>query len=1081
MKNPITSISNLKQGSVADIMSYYMLDSAEDQKGFLDIVSGNRGKCNHLLEEYNLVYGYRPSPDLLEFEEAFGAYGKYFDSISDVWIMEEGISYVSELSKKLYLHELVQDWTFIITMLTGLEMAGRDPGGDSCFIDTLPNEFSTSEVLIFDHETGNLSDYTAFSIADFISDYWGVSYDHETGDEVDKHSNDVKKIIEAFNKEAKKTGEKRPLYHSPKKLYKRTHWIMGHPTGKPTYAFAKKMADAPTFADWENEKALLKDEPVLANYWLLAHYFLDNKKSLEETIILTGETHSAVTRELAAIVEKLLKDPEKAELGRLNQEKIVKLKSETRKNCIPEMLEPEQREALLTERGVDKIKTLSPQKFKELIARGTEPMEIIREYPLDVATHDRALKELGSRDKDFLETVDEYFNERSQKAYNRWPYGEKSLDKRFAIPVAAAFRSGLMFDEDNINAYSGITKTMSKFDDDNAYAAYEEAIKKLNPDDDRIESVINNLAKSEHPRREEVLVLAANRIFDILEKIEGNEDEQARERADEGYTLDNMFDVENHFLAAMRMVLKLNNDESIKLAHRILQHEEERQLFKWHVGDAFRIAGDNNIKEYSEYLELFINAVDGIESNPEYGLENISLYNFTEAVIAYTKLEPQKAAPLLEKMFNKDTGAKWFDLDIKSGVLPGLMLLNPEDETLHSWTKRLLGNRNNAPMIRGALRAVAEIKLLKARNWALYHLYSDYNSFMKEQYLIKILAREAMDALGENLPDFDDDDEFASRLARESDEKLIEGFAHPEKYRPRYICKKIHENNIQSKEALSAIALYLKDLLYYSSDEKEYIKIWDGLKALSVQGPEALEVCADLINLEFIDQGYITDIIYAMRTFEDEARIREWLSGASTEEIVKELTDPRPRFIPWSDLLAARLFFTGSEEAETAIETALLKRYTQISDSGWSDEEPTGVRLPLVYGALGKGDTLSKIKNRLENRDESFYNAIKNLDNGLENRMPEDIPAIKKNVTLKFTSKIKGENYDGPEYFLELAVKGTGIDFRCGVENLYFQSFVEGEKLESHGEISSDTEQTALECAENMIKEVLLLNYTQSS
>jgi hypothetical protein len=499
MKNPIEKKEDLKGGKLDKIMSYYMLDDSNERKNFLEIVKKEKGKFNTFLDDYQNFFGYKPSKELIELKECLKAYEEHMYSISDIWILEEKILYVSKLLKKKDIHSLINDWSFLVQIFTGLERFGSDPSGDTCFLDTLPNSFGTTEVIIFDHEIGKPADYVAYSISDFVSDTWSESYDDETDEEINKISEDTEKIVNQFNKEAKKNREKRPYYHNPVLLYKRTNWLQGHPTGKPTYAFAKEMAQAPTFDDWLKEKSLLAKEPVLTNYWLLAHFFLGNDNACKEAITLANETPGLVAKNLAVIIEKLLHDPAKAKLGELTNEKITKLKLETRKNCLPELLEPNARETLAVERGEGKLKKLSLKEFKKKIKEGDDPVTIIKKYPDDVATHDLALQEIGKNDKEFEKLIEKYFSKRTDNAYSEWPYGNKEIDARLSLPVSAAFRSGLQFDEDHNKAYTGIAQTLGKFDDDNSIYAYEQAIEKLKPDDKRIEYVIKNLEKSNHP------------------------------------------------------------------------------------------------------------------------------------------------------------------------------------------------------------------------------------------------------------------------------------------------------------------------------------------------------------------------------------------------------------------------------------------------------------------------------------------------------------------------------------------------------------------------------------------------------
>ena len=105
-----------------------------------------------------------------------------------------------------------------------------------------------------------------------------------------------------------------------------------------------------TYKTWEEELTLLAEEPVLANYWLLAHYFLGNTDACRTTCKEAQKAKGEFTRQLALIIEQLLDKPASASLGKLKPKKLAELIKETRKNCFSEQLEPAQRKLLDAER-----------------------------------------------------------------------------------------------------------------------------------------------------------------------------------------------------------------------------------------------------------------------------------------------------------------------------------------------------------------------------------------------------------------------------------------------------------------------------------------------------------------------------------------------------------------------------------------------------------------------------------------------------------------------------------------------------------------------------------------------------------
>ncbi len=1074
MKNPIKKAEDLMGGKLKEIMSYYMLNDPEDRNKFLKLAEKSNGKFNAVLKDYEAFYGYTPVNEFVELEESLAGYGKFFQNISDVWMLEGGISYVSKMLKKPEIEKAINDYGFLLTILTGMEKFGSDPCGDSCFLDILPNALGIAEVIIYDHEVGKPGGYVAYSIADFISEKWDETYDLDTNEEIYKSNGESKKAVDQFNEKVRKVRKERPAYHMPESLFKRVHWMLGHPTGRPTYAFAEKMDDAPKFEDWIREKNLIEKEPVLANYWMLAHFFMGNNNACKEAIDLAKKSPGIVTQKLAEIMENLFRKPGKASLGKLDSKKLDELISETRKNLMAEHLEPERRADLAKERGEDKIKKLTPETFRKKVAEGAELTLLFEEYPDDVAAHDMILEEMGKSDEKFAKIIKNYFRERNDSAYNEWPYewNMDELDNRLSFPVSAAFRSGLKFDEEHKKSYAGITRTLGKLDDDNAMDAYLTAFQKLNPDDDRIKYIIQDLEKSKHKRRNEILVAGAWRLFDLLKKAKENEDKLSNRRKEEGLTLDNMFEVENGFLHAVNLVLMFGENESEKLANEILEHKDEFKLFKRTLGDAFRVAGNSNLSEHQVYTEKYVEAVGGMEVDEDSHIEEVTLYNFTEAAIAFAKMDTKKAIPVLKDLFERETNSKNFDLDVKSAVIGGLLLQNPDDENLLKWLERLLGNRSNSDRLCGALRAVAETKLKAFRDMVYFHLYSDVNDFMSGHLVIKRLAFEAMSSLGEiDFPEFDDDDEFATDL---EPEELPDAFNHPEKHYPKHVCERIFEKKYVHPDAINEVAKYLEDSLKFSADGSDHSDVWEGFKALSIQGPEAAEAFARILKLEHLDPAHYTNIIYVMRLIEPEAVIREWMYNATESEILMQLSSPDARFIPWLDLLAGRAFFFDTKESREAIRSAMEYRYKMIP-GGWDDQEPTLIRLPFIYSA-SDSDADVIIKKMLTGM-EDMYQPGEHLESALKYKAKIKADKIKPGKQIQLENKIKGEDYNGPVYSIKLSVSGSEVSFECLADNIYFQSIIKDKQLNSHGKVECDSEEKAIELAESIVKESMLLKY----
>src|SRR5262249_50750723 len=156
---------------------------------------------------------------------------------------------------------------------------------DRCFVSTLPSPDGLAHIHVYDHESGELgSDYK--SIAQFVFENWNES---------------------AKGDRAK--AKKLPVEQDARALFERMKWLWGLPLGEPMYGFAEDIANAPDFAAWEREKKTLAKNPVLANYWMLAHYFLGNEKACAEAVALAKKAKGTITPAIAKLVGALLAKP----------------------------------------------------------------------------------------------------------------------------------------------------------------------------------------------------------------------------------------------------------------------------------------------------------------------------------------------------------------------------------------------------------------------------------------------------------------------------------------------------------------------------------------------------------------------------------------------------------------------------------------------------------------------------------------------------------------------------------------------------------------------------------------------------
>ncbi|WLQ12007.1 hypothetical protein O5O45_19965 [Hahella aquimaris] len=1095
MNNPILTRNDLLGGRLAEIMSYYMLHQDTDRKDFLDIAQRQKGHFHDSAKETETLFGHPVPDEVIELAECLEAYHRHSDAILDTWVLEgEPLSRPQSTSPEVIAASL-SDFEMILRLLTGMAMLGEDPSGDACFVNMLPSPLGTARVIIFDHECGEPSTEEYYSIADFIVNRWPEGpHISESGEEeewVCKHSDAALHAIEDFNAFAEAEIKQRPFYHDPKQLFARTEWMHGHPSGEPIHAFAAKMDKAPAFDVYEQEKPLLTQEPALATYWMLAHFFLGNHNACRETINLVKHASAlgAITQALAEALSKTLAALEQktgsVRFGSLNRKKISNLITQTQANCAPEQLEPSLRAALLKARGETQTKRLTPKAFQEQIEKGADPLALIAEYPDDVAMHDLALKAIAAKDESFASIVKAYFSERTDYAHNEWPYSWRPdmLDSRLSLPIAAAFRSGLKFDVENKKAYPGITLTLGKYDDDNALSALEAAVLQLRPEDDRLEYVIQCLHSSKHPRRNEVLQKAAWRLFDILEVARRNEEALSQKRKKEGLTLSNMSDIQNHYLAAVHWVLKERMPAAEQIAEKILSFRDLPTLFKRAFGDALQVVGDLGLQQHTGFIADYVTRITHLDVNDANSfLREFTLVRYTEAVIAWTKLDPNAAIQAAKSLFERKTIAPYYDLDIKSGLLYPLLKDDPQNAHWREWTRRLLGNRNNNPRTYGPLRATAELKLTDFEADIRYNIYSEASIFDIAHAIIKEAARDALYALGvapEALPKFDDEDEYATDVEPED---LPDAFKHPEKYLAESVCERIIKEEYRHPEAIAALSAYLKEMLQYSIDEKGSLKVWNGLLALRIQGVGALPAFAELLELPHIKPSQMTKTLYLMRTIEPEADIRHWLYQATEAEILTQLHNVEPRFMHWLDLLAARAWTLGGDKPATisALCAATEFRTRGLPGGKQCNEEPTLRRLPRILAIANTSQSLDCLQ-RLDQiaRSGHEYSDYKPLDLEALAISREQLPPLHAiSVSLEETICLQQSMRDevnGPFHHLNLKVSHTSVLFECSLTGLHLHGAPQ--ESESRAQIDCASEAEAIHLAKSIILESLILGY----
>ncbi|MEQ9363470.1 MAG: hypothetical protein RIF32_04465 [Leptospirales bacterium] len=931
------------------------------------------------------------------------------------WSLENELCDIDRLGKQKDLTSFFGRYNFLVTLLTGAERVGSDEHSDGCLVALSPDG-AAHPTFVYNHEIGVLQSLRTCSISSLFADVFGVGpepdeYEYEP-DEDDPEPGDsedafpsglgdsreaVAGFIADFEQENAAVFSARPYYRDPIRLFARCHWLLQHTSGEPTFNFAAHLSDAPTFADWERERELLADEFPIANYWLLHHFFLSNRAALSECLEILRKAAAKkntrvgrVTQFLAAAVEKQLKKP--TGLLGLDQAATDRLIALSRQNADLDRFEPGERKKIQIDRGEERIVRLSDETFEKIKADPAKLWRALEEYPEDVAGHDRILKMLAAtagNNPPLKQAIEDYFDERHSDAFNEWPADWQlregyQLDSRLSTAIGAAFISGLNYSDENEKAFCGITIALGVLDDDRAMQAFEQAVDRLPPDDDRAEYVFIALRKSKHARAPELLTRAAWRFFDKMQEAVRQEAAVQSRREKEGLTLDNMWGNENFFHMPLQTCLARGDDEAEKLARAIFGLKEYAHAFQRNFGRAMRIFGERGIDEFNgeilAYIDHFRKAK--VDEWATMGLNSMS--NLAEATIALAKLDPQRARQILPPWFEREYKSKEYWLAVKAALLGAMFVLN-EDETtpvagesnkLAFWLERLLGNRNNDERLVPALRAAEAARLPGSFDWVRYHLYSDTNSFMRDHQVIKEMAFSAASALGHpDVPVFDESDRFGMKLKGDF---LIEALAKPESYHPEDVLKEIHKKNFQDPAVIDGIRDFLLDALRFSRDEtgSSFDAYWAGWKAMAVQGAAGQPALEAVLALEYCEPGLQNDTIFLMRLLEPEAQFLKWTLEESAEKLFAELEDPGPRTIGYLDFVAARAYLLDAERARPGIEAA-LRRQARWPGGHFTRENPLLARLAMIYARYGRSSVglLTELQASLASDRQAGYGA----------------------------------------------------------------------------------------------------------
>ncbi|MDF3818267.1 hypothetical protein P3G55_00060 [Leptospira sp. 96542] len=1077
---------DLHYGNLKDILIDRMLPYESLRSEFGKEIEKNKKTLSEdTLINFEQIHGFRPGKEILEWENIKYAYRKVMYQVADIWnmidhrSMEEEDGYETDdydyaVSSILFLTETkniehIMQWIFgtysgLMFVLNGSYAFASDGSGDSCWLNLLPNEFESIEVNRYNHEVGDLEDDPYFSISHFIAANWSNSdeQDEEYSDEIEfdedeeERTKEIRIIsqlnaqtLQKFEEDAGRKYSKKTMFLKSYDMFFRSAWLLGHTYGDPVYAFTEKLSNVPSFKTWEEELHEIINYPHLSVYWILAHFYMKNDEACKKTIKGLTKTKSEVVKQLSKTITDYF-DKKTKDLFGIPKEKVEKIRDLTFKNSEPKHIEPNNIPIYNEVIGLNAIKTASKKELNEVIKNEGDLFAFIESYPEDVNTHDQILKTISQKDEHLKKIIDEYFRERTDSAYNEWPYKADNLDKRLSTVISAAFRQGLNYSPDNKKAYCGITRTLGKLDDDNSMLAYKEAIEKLNQDDPRLEYVIEGLIESKHNKSKEILALGAWKTFETLENVKMIRDKVIAE----GPTLDNLFTVYTHLNTALTSRILVADGVSVQLIEKLYQYQNNLDSFGISAGNAFSVSAYLGLKEHLPIIiDYTLKKFNPKSRDKNSYLDLNYIINISEAVLSWVRLDPESAKPKLVEIFKSLDNSEYpgIKIDLKACCMTGLLYLEPENEEYIRFAKRILQNRGEEVRVYGIIRAIGkkQIRSLKDELW--YHIYADPEPMVDYSWsYIEFEARKTWELLtNEEAPAFNGKDKYANSLSKDKN-KLAESILHPELYSIQHVFTRIYELKYKHEDVIKIGGPWLVQSLKYSADEYKYSGSNDrieAIKALFIQGKNVFPYFLEIIQEPFVASSWKSDLLKVMRVMEPEALKWKKVISMETSEIETILSNPTPDWYVWTDLLCVRLFLLLGEKSFELIEQTVLNRLNftnQFNHSSNIYEETLGLRLPTLLKLFGKKG------------DDKIQTLWKESKPGSETRAMIDMAARKNINTLSSSLPQLDENGilltfypEGREYGWHSWIHLTPDIVKFGMNEFHYHSLLEDSKTQS--------------------------------
>lgn len=225
-------------------------------------------------------------------------------------------------------------------LFAGLFRFCEHASADRTLVSLLPDPLGLLRVHSYAHDTGRLG--TPRSLKSFVLDTWLSEMDpgegpRRPGQVGIARFKQLVRTAEAFDErlESVRRDHHPPAFLDSAKLYLRSRWLIDLLWGTPSAALSEELTQAPGLTEWEAEKSLLMEQPLLAHYWMVAHYFPGNDTACDEAVEQGAQARAEPTRWLAQLVRGLRDNPDTARIRRTGPRELAKLRRQVRAAARP--------------------------------------------------------------------------------------------------------------------------------------------------------------------------------------------------------------------------------------------------------------------------------------------------------------------------------------------------------------------------------------------------------------------------------------------------------------------------------------------------------------------------------------------------------------------------------------------------------------------------------------------------------------------------------------------------------------------------------------------------------------------------